>query len=230
MTGTLVGTPRFTARDLETASIRSAAPSYVSDVPSYHSTAPSLNPHNEVVPAYTPRTAATSTTARPEPPSRNETATPRQQTLGLPPVPAAPAIGVPSLHNFRLPTWSTNNALASRHYQNVAERRVMAGRSGAVPVRRFVPVEPPQASRHRPLEDPYLVGEHAAAMARRDRLAREAGDDILIREDRQWDWWLARMKDSDERERSETRVPRARHAEVGQRKKLLHRIGGRILA
>lgn len=42
----------------------------------------------------------------------------------------------------------------------------------------------------RPLEDPYLVGEAAAAEARRDRIARETGEDILIKEDQQWDWLL----------------------------------------
>jgi hypothetical protein len=35
------------------------------------------------------------------------------------------------------------------------------------------------------------VGEQAAAQARRDRLSRENGDDILIREDKQWDWLLS---------------------------------------
>lgn len=44
----------------------------------------------------------------------------------------------------------------------------------------------------RPLEDPHLVGEEAAARARRDRLARESGDDILVREDRQWDCFLGK--------------------------------------
>jgi hypothetical protein len=46
----------------------------------------------------------------------------------------------------------------------------------------------------RPLEDPYLVGEVAAARARTERLARESGDDILLREDRQWDWFLGKLK------------------------------------
>lgn len=45
-------------------------------------------------------------------------------------------------------------------------------------------------NRVRPLEDPYLVGEEAAAQARAERLARENGDEILIREDRRWDWFL----------------------------------------
>lgn len=45
----------------------------------------------------------------------------------------------------------------------------------------------------RPLEDPYLVGEEAAAKARSERLARQNGDDVLIREDRHWDWFLGRF-------------------------------------
>lgn len=51
------------------------------------------------------------------------------------------------------------------------------------------------APRVRPLEDPYLVGEEAAARARRERLAREnPGDDILQREDRRWDWFLGMLR------------------------------------
>lgn len=44
----------------------------------------------------------------------------------------------------------------------------------------------------RPLEDPYLVGEVAAARARRERLARENGPDVLHSEDRRWDWFLGK--------------------------------------
>lgn len=52
--------------------------------------------------------------------------------------------------------------------------------------------------RTRRLEDPYLVGEHAAAQARRERLARErstggSGDEVLIREDRRWDFFLGEL-------------------------------------
>lgn len=51
----------------------------------------------------------------------------------------------------------------------------------------------PDASMNiRPLEDPYLVGEVAAARARSERLARERGDDVLYREDRRWDWFLGK--------------------------------------
>ena len=38
-----------------------------------------------------------------------------------------------------------------------------------------------------------LVGEQAASQARRERLARENGDDILIREDRRWDLFLGKI-------------------------------------
>ena len=49
------------------------------------------------------------------------------------------------------------------------------------------------AAAARPLEDPYLVGEAAAAQARRERLARENGDEILIREDQRWDFFLSEL-------------------------------------
>ena len=105
-----------------------------------------------------------------------------------------------SMHGFHIPTWSASNGPATRHYRNVAERRIASGRYAgqAEPMRRqnsndrIIENEPPEntSSEIRPLEDPYLVGEVAAAQARRERLARESGDDILIREDQQWDWLL----------------------------------------
>lgn len=45
--------------------------------------------------------------------------------------------------------------------------------------------------RLKPLEDPYLVGEEAAERARQERLARENGTAVLIREDQRWDWLLS---------------------------------------
>jgi len=59
-----------------------------------------------------------------------------------------------------------------------------------------------EASRVRPLEDPYLVGEEAAAKARRARLSRQTGEDILILEDIRWDRFLAQMRDREDRERA----------------------------
>lgn len=51
-----------------------------------------------------------------------------------------------------------------------------------------------EASRVRPLEDPYLVGEEAAAKARRARLSRQTGEDILVLEDMRWDRFLGEFQ------------------------------------
>ena len=52
-------------------------------------------------------------------------------------------------------------------------------------------------------EDPYLVGEEAAAKAREDRLARrQRGEEVLRQEDKKWDFFVAQMADWEERERS----------------------------
>ncbi|KAJ6443928.1 methyltransferase type 12 [Purpureocillium lavendulum] len=233
MTGT-ISMPRYSHDDFETASIRSAAPSYVSEAPSYHSTAQ----HSDSAPPYAPRAAAPTTSA----PARNESSTPRPRTIGLPPIPPIAPQSAVALPNFRIPTWSANNAPAARHYRNVAERRITDGRylSDSPPARRYggadrtiehqTSAAAPATSTHevRPLEDPYLVGEVAAAQARRERLARESGDDVLLREDRQWDWLLVQMKSWDERERSWARF--RRDLDNTHRKKLLHRIGGRLLS
>lgn len=58
-----------------------------------------------------------------------------------------------------------------------------------------------EGRRLRPLEDPELVGKDAADRARRDRLRRE-GDEVLLREDKRWDWMLAQMDDWKVREKS----------------------------
>ena len=46
-----------------------------------------------------------------------------------------------------------------------------------------------EGRRVRPLEDVQLVGEEAAAKARKERLERE-GVEVLVREDKRWDWLL----------------------------------------
>ncbi|KAK4086920.1 hypothetical protein Purlil1_8654 [Purpureocillium lilacinum] len=222
--------------DFETASIRSAAPSYVSEAPSYHSTAQ----YSDSAPPYAPRGAAPAAAGAP---ARNSSSTPRPRTIGLPPIPPLAPQSAVALPNFRIPTWSANNAPAARHYRNVAERRITDGRylsdgpagrrySAASTVDRTLDhqtgTQTTTTHEVRPLEDPYLVGEVAAAQARRERLARESGEDVLLREDRQWDWLLAQMKSWDERERSWAKF--RRDLDNTQRKKLLHRIGGRLLS
>ena len=84
----------------------------------------------------------------------------------------------------------TSNPTA-RHYHNVASRRVNQTKH-LEGIKRMVleRVEEEERNRVRPLEDPYLVGEEAASRARRERLARENGDEILYREDRRWDFFL----------------------------------------
>ncbi|PFH58156.1 hypothetical protein XA68_14098 [Ophiocordyceps unilateralis] len=234
MTG-IVLTSRYSAEDLETASMHSTAPSYVSDAPSYHSNPP----YPDSAPAYAPRAAPTSPTRPPPmlldagPPSPDAN---RSRSVGLPPIPPALPQNIVCVHNFRLPTWSANNAPAARHYRNVAERRISDGRYkvAETTIRRPVlgdtapsPEDETSTTQPRPLEDPYLVGEVAAAQARRERLAREDTDDILVREDRQWDWLLAHMKVCDERQKNLTKFRQT--VDTNQRKTLLHRIGGRLL-
>ncbi|CAF3496541.1 unnamed protein product [Fusarium graminearum] len=242
MTGA-IATPRYSNDDFETASVRSAAPSYawhetsladlftapVSEAPSYHST----NPFPEALPSYSPPVRNHAVVRSSMIPSSSGTSTPttRQQTIGLPPVPSAPLRSQPNLNNFRIATWSSvSSNPAARHYQNVANRRLTAQRDPVDSIRRVmsdIAEQEPERYVTRPLEDPYLVGEVAASRARRERVARESGDDILIREDRQWDWFLARMKDSDERQRSWNSF--RREQDVGSRKKLFRRMGGRRL-
>ncbi|KPM39180.1 hypothetical protein AK830_g7397 [Neonectria ditissima] len=231
MTGA-IATPRYSAEDFETASIRSTAPSYVSEAPSYHSVAP----YPEAVPPYSPPNNRSDVSGSTTSLLPSGTSTPRQQTIGLPPVPSAPLRSVPNLNNFRIATWSSVSSNPNaRQYQRVAQRRASVQPTmdslRRVASDRIIeePSQPQERTEpsSRPLEDPYLVGEVAATRARQERLARESGDDILIREDRQWDWWLSQMKDWDERDRSWTKF--RREAEVSSRKKLLRRIGGRRL-
>ena len=140
----------------------------------------------------------------------------QQRTIGLPRVPSPFRRGQdPTLSQYlRIGTnpWSSlHSNPTARHYQAVANRRVAStstGGSGSnvnsssnaeavrtvrdTMARMNEEEEQRAAARPRPLEDPHLVGEEAAARARRARLARENGDDILIREDRRWDWFLGK--------------------------------------
>ncbi|KAI0871857.1 hypothetical protein GGS24DRAFT_503374 [Hypoxylon argillaceum] len=216
---------RLDAEDFETASIRSAAPSYVSEAPSYHTLPPS-----EAVPAYTPRTTTSTVTESPQvsAPSRqvssmlppvSESRSSIAPSIGLPPIPRrSESSSTPSLSQFHIPSWSSINSgnPQARHYQSVANRRVAAasafsGPSSAVEGALRAALSRINAanadaseedSRIRPLEDPYLVGEEAATRARNERLALKHGEDILIHEDRQWDSWLAQMRNGEVHTRS----------------------------
>ncbi|KAI0535306.1 hypothetical protein GGR58DRAFT_447702 [Xylaria digitata] len=209
---------RLSAEDFETASIRSAAPSYVSEAPSYHTLPP-----NEAVPPYTPPASSTTRasttrqfTSMVPPPEPRSTFTP----TGLPPIPRRSEMSsTPSLSQFQIAPWSSissGNNPQARHYQSVANRRVAAASAGPsssavegalrAAMSRInaanAAASEEDDTRVRPLEDPYLVGEEAAARARNERLARKHGEDVLIHEDRHWDIWLAQMRDVEERARS----------------------------
>ncbi|CAI6093945.1 hypothetical protein V2G26_016891 [Clonostachys chloroleuca] len=225
MAASLLITPRYSAEDFETRSIVSAAPSYRSDAPSYHS----ADLHPDVLPAYTPpanRNEANNSARRrrtaEHPPAS------QQQTIGLPPIPPLPRAGAPNIHSFRIPTWSTQNAPAARQLHSVVERRLnaaLAERSNrSTPRYHTLLADAPSSSQSRPLEDPYLVGEQAAAQARRDRMNRETGDDILIKEDQHWDCFLAQMREWDAREKNWAKF--RRDVDTGRRRRILRRIGG----
>ncbi|KAJ4418409.1 hypothetical protein N0V82_005595 [Gnomoniopsis sp. IMI 355080] len=222
----------YRPQDLETASIRSAAPSYVSEAPSYHTTVS----NGESIPPYSPPTnntapSSTSLLAAADGPTQaagNRTHslptllpsnTAHISTPGLPPIPPAPRrtnSDLPTLGAFSIPSWSAVNTNPT--YQRVATRRAQAAMSSGEGLLRNAARVLDRVNEEgsgsgtstpnsgggviRPLEDPYLVGEVAAARARRDRLARENGPDVLQREDRRWDWFLAQQNDWDERERS----------------------------
>ncbi|KAL1886010.1 hypothetical protein Cpir12675_006935 [Ceratocystis pirilliformis] len=211
--------------DFDTASIRS----YVSEAPSYHTIPP-----NEKVPEYTARDVPPYT--RTEPPR-----------YGLPPIPTHRPVPLPSLAAFSIPTWSTvHSNPTSRNYQNIARRRMTAGSSSSINTTastnstaaststRTLDQEQPRArepdavtasSSSRPLEDPYLVGETAAAQARAQRLAREAQEDILVIEDRRWDWFLAHISDLESRERSWSRFRRNIENQQRGKRRRLARLG-----
>ncbi|TLD07175.1 hypothetical protein PgNI_10280 [Pyricularia grisea] len=221
----------LTAEDFETASIHSIAPSYVSEAPSYHTipceATPAYSPPEQSSPpSYSfnshrnqRRTAAASAdyyanSSRPSliPPADSV----NEPTIGLPPVPTGPLPTlVPQLSAFRIPSWSslaTNNH-NNRQYRNVAQRRASAAASASPRRLELSPsriarlervseiAEAEEQRRHRPLEDPYLVGEVAARRARAQRLARENGDEVLEMENRRWDLFLAQMRDFQPRNR-----------------------------
>ncbi|PSS28080.1 hypothetical protein M430DRAFT_38771 [Amorphotheca resinae ATCC 22711] len=144
--------------DFETASIRSAAPSYTSEAPPYVS-ANSTSPNNGLNSPYIYSSSATSQYHR--------------------------ANITPSLAAFRMPTWSHTQISnpTARHYHSVAQRRATArivreqatllaaavnGKERVALMKRKMELE----RKTRMLEDPDLVGEQAAEENKQQRLRR----------------------------------------------------------
>ncbi|TVY13499.1 hypothetical protein LARI1_G008254, partial [Lachnellula arida] len=166
----------LTNRDLETASIHSAAPSYTSNAPTYTSTS---TPTVGSLPS--PYATPSSSSAHRHP-------------------------STPSLAAFRQSSWSpTSNNPTARHYHSVAHRRALShtsqtrstllaaalsgdrrDRDQAIAAMKHRMDAETRAREMRTREDPCLVGEAAARAAReeRERESREDGVRVLEREDR----------------------------------------------
>lgn len=169
-------------------------------MPSSEETIPAYSPPaaNSSTPTTVPATAATSEPSASAPNTQRRANS--EPTIGLPPVPSGPLrrrSDLPVIDEFRIPSWSTINANpTARHYHSVAHRRVTEATSAnatADGLKKLMlprPSDGDDGGKLRPLEDPYLVGEEAARRARAQRLARENGDEILIRENQRWDWLL----------------------------------------
>jgi hypothetical protein len=245
--------------DPETASVISAAPSYISEAPTYVS-----NRQSTIIVTTPPRQSTSLL-----PPHR-----PEQRTIGLPAAEFAEGFqgrgncnvaNVFSHSNYTIRSWSSiSTGQNARQYQNVAARRASKvsasplfnsltssgppelaavqfteGASGSTPsssIAASMSLSPPSAfptdmelAPIHPLEDPYLVGESAAAQARQQRIYREMclrKEEAIKNEGQSWDFLLAQMGDWDERHRSWARF----RQEIGtSRTKLLNRrIGFRL--
>lgn len=171
------------ARDFETASIRSAAPSYTSRAPSYVSTVPS----------------APTRTGLPPIPSLPASHTPSLNAYRM------PSSWSRTQHN---PTARHYHSVAQRRAENSTIKlrssvlvAVLHGEEGIAQMKKKMGEEERERSM-RTHEDPHLVGEEAAEEARQERLRREAGWEVLEQEDKRWDWLLAQMSDWEERDKS----------------------------
>lgn len=199
--------PLYSRNDPDTASILSAAPSYVSETPTYTSRRPSNTP--AVAPSLLPPLS------------------PTQQTRGLPAPRYAPgfqsrahgSVSEITTLNFNVGSWSNaNTSHNSRQYHAVARRRANQAASSAASTQTILnslsAVPPPtvpsssgspntsstnvnaypvtvgsSAEPVSPLEDPYLVGEVAASRARAQRVYREMclrGEEASGYESRSW--------------------------------------------
>ncbi|KAF2443033.1 hypothetical protein P171DRAFT_54830 [Karstenula rhodostoma CBS 690.94] len=198
--------PLYSRTDPDTASIRSVAPSYVSDTPTYRSyrTPTSLLP---------PRS-------------------PGQETIGLP-APRVYAPGfAPELRNRAGGANSDFNitrTVNSKQYSAVARRRTAQARADTEAMLNSLSAAPPSPSPDSaslfspsspdasasaypvqiaplsPLEDPHLVGAEAADRARRSRVYREMcamEAETTGHESRSWDFMVGQMSEWEERRTS----------------------------
>lgn len=229
--------PLYSRHDPDAISIRSSAPSYVSEAPTYSS-------------------APRRPTINPTPTSLLPPLSPNEVTLGLPAPRFAPgftnrahgSVSDLNIHHLSVASWSsTRTSNNSRQYDAVARRRANQAAETTAILNSLSAVPPPlnanaspTASSTRldaypvqpgssseplnPLEDPYLVGEEAATRARRARVYREMclrGQETQKYESRSWEFMLGQMADWQERDRSWRNFK----SRVGQTKLLGRRLG-----
>ncbi|KAF2261528.1 hypothetical protein CC78DRAFT_470160 [Lojkania enalia] len=214
--------PLYSRHDPDAVSVHSAAPSYVSETPTYNST-----PHRQ---SNTPTPSS----------SLLPPVSPNQQTRGLPAPRYAPgfqsrghgSMSDLDVHNFNINSWSsTRTSNNTRQYHAVARRRASQAANTTAILNSLSAVPPPMtvgssSEPLNPLEDPYLVGEEAANRARRARVYREMclrGEDTANYESRSWGFMLSQMADWEDREKSWSSF----RTRVSQTKLLGRRIGFR---
>lgn len=216
--------PLYTARsfDIETTSVRSAAPSYTSAAPSYHSgsgTLPAIAGSDPAVVQH----SSHHLTARIAPSRRQASNAARASRDGNRNTwrAARPRLVVePDVRACNIPSWSSvRSSHQEKLYRSVAHRRTSAAAASAAAAAAAPPSGMgslrPRASticcENILEEDPYVLlgGEAAAERARMDRLTKKQRDDeALAQEGRSWDFMLKQMADWDAREKSWTKFRR----------------------
>jgi hypothetical protein len=158
----------FTSQDLETASIRSAAPSYVSRVPVNNPPRVGLPP---ILPIAHNRANSTPSLGAFRNPtwSRTHVTNPTSRAYHSIASRRASALTVQEQSSLLLAAVNGEDAIAQIRKKMDDEERERSIRTK---------------------EDPYLVGEEAARENREERLKRENGWEVLERENVRWDWLL----------------------------------------
>jgi hypothetical protein len=196
--------PTLRAQHFDTTSIRSVAPSYISDAPTY--------------------------TTIPSPPCGGLPSPYLTPALRSPSTPSLEAFRMPNLSRTSTnPNARHYHSVAQRRAASLTIQEqatlltaAINGEEGLSQMKKRLEDEEREKAR-RTLEDPHLVGEVAAEENRQERLRRENGWGVLEAEDKRWDWLLAQMSDWAERDKSWKKF--REELEGGKRHKLAKRLG-----
>jgi hypothetical protein len=199
-----VSREQIQTEDFETSSIRSAAPSYKSDTPTYVSTTP---PPRQIGLPPIPPLPIPRTNPNPSLDAFRMSSWSRTQTSN------------PTAKHYHRIAQRRASTLTIKQ-QSTLLIAALNGDDGIAQIKKKMDEEQ-RAKQIRTSEDPQLVGEEAAEQNRQERLRRESGWDVLEREDKRWDWILAQMSDWKERDKSWKKY--RKEVEAGNRKKLSSR-------